>query len=106
MYYGSLLCTIGAAFGAILANHLILLLIFWGFLGLTLYLLVLTGGSSSAPAAKKTLVIVGATDALLLLGIVFIYSLTSTFQMDKITLPFDGALVYISFILFTFRHNS
>ena len=96
-YYGSLLMTLGAACGALLANHLVLLLIFWGFLGLTLYLLILTGDESAAPAAKKTLVIVGGSDALILLGILFIYTLTSTFQMDKITLPFHGALVYFAF---------
>ncbi len=98
-YYGSLLWTIGAACGALLANHLIVLLIFWGFLGITLYLLVLTGGDAAAPAAKKTLVIIGASDALILLGIGFIYVLTSSFEMNKILMPFDGTLVYFAFIL-------
>jgi formate hydrogenlyase subunit 3/multisubunit Na+/H+ antiporter MnhD subunit len=39
-YYAYLLWTIGASSGAVLANNLILLLVFWGFLGLTLYLLI------------------------------------------------------------------
>ena len=98
-YYGSLLWTIGAACGALLANHLIILLIFWGFLGITLYLLVLTGGDDAAPSAKKTLIIIGGSDALILLGIGFIYVLTSTFEMNKIVLPFEGTLVYFAFIL-------
>ena len=33
MYYGSLLMTMGAAVGVFLANHLIVLLLFWGFFG-------------------------------------------------------------------------
>jgi len=98
-YYGSLLWTLGAACGALLANHLILLLIFWGFLGITLYLLVLTGGGDAAPAAKKALVIVGGSDALILLGIGFIYSLTNTFEMDKFVLSFNGVNVHFAFIL-------
>jgi formate hydrogenlyase subunit 3/multisubunit Na+/H+ antiporter MnhD subunit len=98
-YYGSLLWTIGAACGALLANHLIVLLIFWGFLGITLYLLVLTGGKDAAAAAKKTLVIVGGSDALILLAIGFLYTMTSTFEMNNIFLSFNQALVYIIFIL-------
>jgi formate hydrogenlyase subunit 3/multisubunit Na+/H+ antiporter MnhD subunit len=98
-YYGSLLWTIGAACGALLANHLIVLLIFWGFLGITLYLLVLTGGDISASAAKKTLVIVGGSDALILLGIGLLYVLSSTFEMNHILIPFDGVHAYIAFIL-------
>jgi len=99
LYYGSLLWTIGAACGAILANHLILLLVFWGFLAITLYLLVLTGGEAAAPAAKKTLIIVGGTDALLLLGIIFIYSIASTFDMSMLSIRFDSTLSYFAFIL-------
>lgn len=99
LYYGSLLWTLGAACGALLANHLLLLLIFWGFLGITLYLLVLTGGAKAAGPARKTLIIVGGTDALLLLGIILIFSLTSTYEMHAMSLPFSGALAYIAFIL-------
>ncbi len=98
-YYGSLLWTLGAACGALLANHLIVLLIFWGFLGITFYLLVLTGGKTAAPAAKKALVIIGGSDALILLGILFIYSLAGTFEMDKIFISFYGVLPYFAFLL-------
>ena len=97
-YYGSLLWTLGAACGALLANHFIVLLVFWGFLGITLYLLVLTGGEDTASAAKKSFVIIGGSDALILLGIFFIYILSSTFEINKMTLPFKGVLVYFAFI--------
>ena len=63
-YYVYILWTIGASCGAVLSNNLILLLIFWGFLGLTLYLLIATGGQESSQAAKKTFIIVGGSDAL------------------------------------------
>jgi len=100
LYYGSLLWTLGAACGALLANHLIALLVFWGFLGITLYLLVLTGGEKAGASAKKTLVIVGGTDALILLGILFIRSITKTMQMDQISpMIFNQPLVYYAYIL-------
>lgn len=99
LYYGSLMLTLGATCGALISNHLILLLIFWGFLGITLYLLIQSGGDGAAPAAKKSLIIIGGSDALLLLGIVFIYSLTNTFEMDKILLSFSNGLTTWIFIL-------
>ena len=83
-YYTYIILTALASLAAVLANHLILLLVFWGFLGLTLYLLINTGDDKSSSVAKKTFIIVGGSDALMLLGIAIIYHLTGTFQMDKI----------------------
>ncbi len=83
-YYTYIILTAIASIGTVLSNHLILLLVFWGFLGLTLYLLVNMGEGASDAAAKKTFIIVGGSDALMLLGIGIIYYLTGTFQMDKI----------------------
>jgi formate hydrogenlyase subunit 3/multisubunit Na+/H+ antiporter MnhD subunit len=70
--------------GVLLANNLILLLVLWGFLGITLYLLISMGQEDSDKAAKKTFIIVGGSDAFMLLGVAIIYYLTGTFQMDKI----------------------
>ncbi len=99
LYYGSLLMTLGAACGVLMANHLVILLVFWGFLGITLYLLILTGGDEAAFSAKKTLIIVGGSDALILLGIVFIYAVSSTFEINNILLNFNNAVTYAAFIL-------
>jgi len=97
-YYAYLLWTIGGACGAILANNLVLLLAFWGFLGLTLYLLIGIGGPEATPAAKKTFIIVGGSDCLLILGIGIIWLLTGSFQMDKISVSLMGTLPTIAFI--------
>jgi len=98
-YYGGILWTLALGCGAILANHLILLLVLWGFLGVTLFVLVLTGGEEAGSAAKKTLVIVGGSDALLMLGIILLYKLSSTFAMDSISVGFETTLAYVAFIL-------
>lgn len=58
-YYACFLWTLGAACGAALANDFILLLVMWGFLGLTLYLLISLGETGAETAAKKTFIIVG-----------------------------------------------
>jgi len=86
-YYGYILWTIGVACGVLMANNLILLLVFWGFLGLTLYLLIGIGGPEASAASKKTFIIVGGSDCLMILGVGIIYFLTNTFQMDEIQLP-------------------
>jgi formate hydrogenlyase subunit 3/multisubunit Na+/H+ antiporter MnhD subunit len=44
------------------------------------------GESTANAAAKKTFIIVGGSDALMLLGVGIIYYLTSTFQMDRINI--------------------
>ncbi len=96
-YYAYTLWTIGAACGTVLANNLIILLVFWGFLGLTLYLLIGIGGPDATAAAKKTFIIVGGSDALMILGVGIIFLLTGTFFMDKISIPISGELSVIAF---------
>ena len=83
-YYIYIILTAIASVLTVLANNLILLLVFWGFLGLTLYLLINMGGDNASLVAKKTFIIVGGSDALMLLGICIIYLLSGTFQMDQI----------------------
>jgi formate hydrogenlyase subunit 3/multisubunit Na+/H+ antiporter MnhD subunit len=97
-YYTYLLWTIGGAYGAILANNLILLLVFWGFLGLTLYLLIGIGGPEACRAAKKSFIIVGGSDCLMILGIAITWLLTGSFQMDGISVHLAGSLPTMAFI--------
>jgi formate hydrogenlyase subunit 3/multisubunit Na+/H+ antiporter MnhD subunit len=98
-YYLWMTFTAVVSVAAALANNLILLLVLWGFLGFTLYLLINLGGEDSDKVAKKTFIIVGATDSLMLLGIVLIYHLSGTFQMDKIRLAVGSSpLTLLAFL--------
>ena len=90
-YYVCIILTAVASLLAVFSNHLIMLLASWGFLGLTLYLLINMGDDKADAAAKKALIIVGGTDALMLLGIGIVYYLTGTFQMDKIKIPLSSS---------------
>ncbi len=98
VYYANLLWTIGAACGVVLSNNLILFLTFWGFLGITLYLLINLGGEEAAYAAKKTFIIIGGSDALILLGIAIIWQLTGSFQMDGISISLNGGLPLLAYL--------
>ncbi len=72
-YYAYLLWTVGLSCGAVLANDLLLLLVFWGLLGFTLYLMIGMGGPDASAAAKKSFIIIGGSDCLLLLGVALVW---------------------------------
>ncbi len=98
-YFCLVLMTLGSSMGAAFANNLVALLVFWGFLGALLYLLVnMQGTDEAAAAAKKAFIVIGGTDALMVFGIGLIWVVTGTFSMDKIHLPLNGPLPAIAFI--------
>ncbi len=97
-YYIYIALTAIASIGVVLANNLVLLLVFWGFLGLALYLLINMGDDNTGLVSKKTLVIVGGSDALMLLGIAIIYSLSGTLRMDAIKLELNNGLAIAAYL--------
>ena len=97
-YYAWFLITLGFSFGAVLANNLILLLICWGILGLTLYQLIPRRDEASSEAARKTLVIIGASDGIMILGIALVWRLTGTLRMDEISIPTSDAVRTAAFL--------
>jgi len=98
-YYPYILATIGASLGAVLSNNLLLFISFWGFLGLTLYLLIAIGGPEAKGAAKKTFIIIGGTDALMMLGLAVIWKLTGSMRMDGPPVPLDNGFAIYAFVL-------
>ncbi|MGI9321596.1 MAG: proton-conducting transporter membrane subunit, partial [Thiogranum sp.] len=99
-YYAYLLWTLGISCAVVLANELLLLLVCWGFLGLMLYLMAGIAGPRAAEAARKSLMIIGGSDALLLLGIVLYWNLAGTTQLDGAALALDSPLATIAFLTF------
>jgi formate hydrogenlyase subunit 3/multisubunit Na+/H+ antiporter MnhD subunit len=97
-YFTYLLWTLGVSCGVVLANDLLFLLVCWGFLGLTLYLMASIKGPDAAEAARKSLMIIGGTDALMLLGIVIYWQLTGTTRMDGGAVVLDSPLAYTAFL--------
>jgi formate hydrogenlyase subunit 3/multisubunit Na+/H+ antiporter MnhD subunit len=98
LYYSAILFSLAGAAGVLAANHMLLFLACWGFLGITLYWLVITGGGGSSKAAQKTLIIIGGSDALILLGILMLYHLQKTFLLDQIHVPVGSLSTFIIFI--------
>lgn len=99
LYYPYILATVAASAGTVLSNNLLIFTGFWGFLGLLLYLLIAIGGEKAKAAAKKTFIIVGGTDAFMILGIAIIWKLTGTLNINEAVIPLRGGLAVLSFIL-------
>jgi formate hydrogenlyase subunit 3/multisubunit Na+/H+ antiporter MnhD subunit len=99
-FYPWFLITLGASYGAVLADNLLLFLTCWGILGITLYKLIPGDQEKSSAAAKKTLIMIGASDGILLLGIALVWRITGELDMSVIGLRTDNALTTFAFLTF------
>ncbi len=100
-YYTYLTLTIGAANGAALADSLIVLLMFWELLAVLLYGLVTVGERKTSPAvARKSFIIVGGADFLMLLGVGLLWRVTGSLNMSTITnVGITNGVTMASFLL-------
>jgi len=97
-YYSYFLITLGASFGVALADNLLFFVTLWGLLGLTLYKLIKGHDDESSSTAKKTLVLIGASDSVLILGIGLMFISSGSFRMSEISLVTNGAIANIAFL--------
>lgn len=97
-YYSWFLITIGCSFGALLSDNLLLFLTFWGILGITLYMLIPGRNEESSATAKKTLILIGASDSIMIIGIALIWWLTGSLSMNSISVPTDNVAGVMAFL--------
>ncbi|MCI0522696.1 MAG: hypothetical protein L0Y37_03475 [Bacteroidales bacterium] len=97
-YYPWFLITLGCSFGAVLSDNLILFVIFWGILGITLYKLIPGTDEKSSAAAKKTMILIGASDTIMLVGIAIVWKLTDTLSINNISLETNNILTVSAFL--------
>ncbi len=97
-YYPWFLITLGCSYGAVLSDNLILFLIFWGILGITLYKLIPGKDEKSSAAAKKTMILIGASDTIMLVGIALLWRLTDTLSINNISLETNNILTVTAFL--------
>ncbi len=97
-YYPYFLITVGCSAGAVLSDNLLLFIMFWGILGITLYKLIPGNNEESSASAKKTLILIGASDSIMLIGIALIWKLTGSLNISTISLPSDNALTITAFL--------
>jgi formate hydrogenlyase subunit 3/multisubunit Na+/H+ antiporter MnhD subunit len=97
-YYPYFLITIGCSYGAVLSDNLLLFITFWGILGITLYKLIPGNNEESSATAKKTLILIGASDSIMLIGIALIWRLTGSLDISNTSLPTDNILTVTAFV--------
>jgi formate hydrogenlyase subunit 3/multisubunit Na+/H+ antiporter MnhD subunit len=97
-YYPYFLITLGCAYGAVLSDNLLLFLAFWGALGLTLYKLISGHDEESSAAAKKTLILIGASDSIMIIGIAILWKITGSLSMGSMSVPTSNALAVVAFL--------
>jgi NADH:ubiquinone oxidoreductase subunit 5 (subunit L)/multisubunit Na+/H+ antiporter MnhA subunit len=97
-YFSWFLITAGCSNGAVMADHVLLFIFFWGILGLTLYKLIRGHNSLSASAAKKTFILIGASDGIMILGVALIWHLGYPMSMSSMSITTGNALPVAAFI--------
>jgi len=98
-YYFYIVLTTIFSLGCVFANDLLLFMVFWGFLGLLLYLLIAFGeGKRTSYTAKKAFIIIGATDALMLLGLALVWNISGTLQMDEISIKLTSRPTILAYL--------
>lgn len=98
-YYAYVIWTIGVSMLAAVSNNIIILLMSWGFLGFTLYMLINIKGPSAASISKKTFIIVGGSDVLMILGFGMLWIIKGSLNLTDIKVPIDNSLSFWSFFL-------
>ncbi|NQT75530.1 MAG: hypothetical protein HQ566_03290 [Candidatus Omnitrophica bacterium] len=98
-YYTYIIWTIGLSILAAVSNNIIVLLTAWGFLGFTLYMLINVAGPAAASAGKKTFIIVGGSDSLMIMGFAIVWLITGELNLSNIKIAIDSSLSFWAFLL-------
>ena len=97
-YYGFILITLGSTAGVVFATDYLILMLYWGLLAFTLYMLIGIGGPNAGAAAKKSFIIVGGADALMIMGIGIIIALTGSTIIGADRVVFNNIYSVIAFL--------
>jgi formate hydrogenlyase subunit 3/multisubunit Na+/H+ antiporter MnhD subunit len=97
-YYAYLLLTLAQVNGAVLADNLAVMLIFWESLLLTLYGMIAIGREGSVKTAIKAFTIAGITDLCMMLGVIIIWKLEKNLAMSSLRVSGEG-LGALAFVL-------
>ena len=98
-YYAYTIWTIGLSILAAISNNMVLLIVAWGFLGFTLYMLINISGPKAAATSKKTFIIIGGSDSLMILGFALIWLITNDMSLSNIKIAVDNPQALWAFLL-------
>lgn len=99
LYTFSLLIAFSSAGLVLLTDSLLVLLVGWELFLVALYLMINSGGEKAEPVARKALVIGGASDFLMILGLMLFFSLAPDQSMHARIAIAANPLAFWSFLL-------
>ena len=98
-YYGFILWTSAAAYGAVMSDNLLMLLIFWELATVFLYLMVNIGRNNEQFAAAKSFAILGLTDAAMTIAIVMIGITYNSLSISNLKILVNDGISATAFLL-------
>lgn len=98
-FFGFLLWTAACSAGVVLSDNLFFLLVCWEFVTLMLFLLVNLGGEGTERNAMKSFIMLGASDACMLMGIGLMWIVSGTLTMSEIHISLSSPITYAAFLL-------
>lgn len=98
-YYAYIIWTIGFSILAAVSNNILILMVAWGFLGFTLYMLINAGGPNAAGTSKKAFIIIGGSDSLMILGFALVWFITGDMNLSSIKIAVDNPISSWAFLL-------
>ncbi len=104
-YYSYVLLTSSFSSLAVFSDHLLFFIFCWGILGITLYKLIKGYDDESASAAKKTMILIGASDTIMLIGIAIVFKISGSFSISSGLIPANttlGAIALFAFLIGSF----
>jgi formate hydrogenlyase subunit 3/multisubunit Na+/H+ antiporter MnhD subunit len=99
LYLLALLIAFASACAVILTDSLLVLLVGWELFLVALYMMIHSGGEQAEPAARKALVIGGASDFLMILGLMFFFQLAPNHEMTAGITIGSTPMAFWSFLL-------
>ncbi|MDW8056012.1 MAG: proton-conducting transporter membrane subunit [Elusimicrobiota bacterium] len=100
IYFSNILLTFAVSNIIILSKNLIIILIFWGILGLLVYFMIrfITKEEDEFNIASKTLIILGVTDFCFFLGMILLITSANTYLLDKLNLDVKNNTLIFSLL--------
>jgi formate hydrogenlyase subunit 3/multisubunit Na+/H+ antiporter MnhD subunit len=98
-YYTFILWTLAAAAGAVLADNLLVLLMFWEALTAILFFLVNMGDKDHEKSAAKAFAVLGLSDAAMLLGVILVWVQAGTLTISELSIATTTPLGVVAFVL-------
>jgi len=104
-YYSYVLLTASFSVLAVLSDHLLFFMFCWGILGILLYKLIRGYDEESSAAAKKTMILIGASDTIMLIGVAIVFKINDSFSISSGLIPTNtvlGAVALLALLIGSF----